>query len=74
VKRYLRKVTKKSNRKFEHWITVPAKFVRDLGLSESIVELQIKDGYFTVKKIGDTLESISPVDETKDDEYVTIHY
>ncbi len=74
MKRYLRKVTKKSNRKFEHWISVPAKIIRELDLSESIVELKIKDGYFTVKKIGDTLDGISSVDETKDDEYVTIHY
>lgn len=74
MKRYLRRVTKRSNRKFEHEFSIPAKFVRELGLSESIVELKIKDGYFTVKKIGDTLEDISSVDETKDDEYITIHY
>jgi len=73
MKRYLRKVTKKSDRKFEHWISVPVKFVRELGLSECIVELKIKDGYFIVKKIGDTLENISSVDDTED-ENVTIHY
>ena len=74
MKRYLRKVTKKSNRKFEHWISVPAKFVRELELSESIVELKITDGCFTVKKIGDTLESGNSVKDIDDDEYVTIHY
>ena len=75
MRRYLRKVSKKSNSKFEHGICIPAKIVKELGLSESIVELKIIDGYFTVKKIGDTVEGVSPVDETKeDDEYVTIHY
>jgi len=75
MKRYLRTVTKKHKTKFEHSINIPAKIVKELALSESIVELKIKDGYFIVKKIGDTLESISSVDETKeDDEYVTIHY
>ncbi len=74
MKRYLRKVAKRSNTKFEYTLSVPAFFVRKLGLDDNIVELKIKDGYFTVKKIGDTLEGISSVDETKDDEYVTIHY
>ncbi len=74
MKRHLRTVVKKSSTKFEHVMNIPAKIVKELGLSGNIVELQIKDGYFTVKKIGDTLENISSVDETKDDEYVTIHY
>ncbi len=74
MKRYLRKVSKKSNSRFEHLLSIPVNIVKELGLSESIVELQIKDGYFTVKKIGGTLENISSVDEIKDDKYVTIHY
>ncbi len=74
MRRYLRTVTKKHKTKFEHSINIPAKIVKELGLSESIVELQIKEGYFTVKKIGDTLEGVSSVDKTKEDEYVTIHY
>ena len=73
MKRYLRKVTKKSDRKFEHWISVPVKFVRELELSESIVELKIKDGYFTVKKIGDTLEDTSSIEDEENKDY-TIHY
>ena len=74
MKRYLRRVTKRSNRKFEHELSVPANIVKELELSESIVELKIKDGYFIVKKIGDTLESVSSIDDTEDDENVTIHY
>jgi len=74
MKRYLRKISKKSNSRFEHLLSIPANIVKKLELSESIVELQIKDGYFTVKKIGDTLESISSVDETEEDENITIHY
>ena len=40
MKRYLRKITKRSNRKFEHELSIPAKFVRELGLSGNIVELK----------------------------------
>ena len=75
MKRYLRNVAKKSKSKFEHGISIPADIVKKFELSESIVELKIKDGYFTVKKIGDTLEGVSSVDDTEeDDENVTIHY
>jgi len=74
MKRYLRTVVKKRKTRFEHVMNIPAKIVKELDLSGNIVELKIIDGYFTVKKIGDTLENISSVDETKDDEYVTIHY
>ncbi len=74
MKRYLRTVVKKRKTRFEHVMNIPAKIVKELELSGNIVELQIKDGYFIVKKIGDTLEGVSSVDETKDDEYVTIHY
>lgn len=73
MKRYLRKVTKRSNRKFEHWLSVPANIVKELELSESIVELKIKDGYFMVKKIGDTLEDTSSI-EDEENKYYTIHY
>ena len=49
--------------------------VRKLKLSESIVELKMKDGYIVIKKVGDTLEGISSFDDTEDDdENVTIHY
>jgi len=74
MKRYLRKVAKRSNTKFEYTLSVPAFFIRKLGLNDNIVELKIKDGYFIVKKIGDTLEGISSFDDTEDDENVTIHY
>ena len=71
MKRYLRTVTKKKKTKFEHSINIPAKIVRELELSGSIVELKIKDGYFMVKKIGDTLDSSMDDEENKD---YTIHY
>jgi len=74
MKRYLRKITKRSNRKFEHELSIPAHIVRELDLSECVVELKIKDGYFTVKKIGDTLGKSNSLDENEDDENVTIHY
>jgi len=72
MKRYLRRVTKRSNRKFEHWLSVPANIVRELELSESIVELKIKDGSVVMKKVGETLESSSIEDEENKD--YTIHY
>ncbi len=72
MKRYLRKVAKRSNTKFEYTLSVPAFFVRELGLNDNIVELKIKDGYFTVKKIGNTLENSSIEDEENKD--YTIHY
>ena len=74
MKRYLRTVVKKRKTRFEHVMNIPAKIVKELELSGNIVELKIKDGYFTVKKIGDTLEGVSSIDETEDDENVTIHY
>jgi len=75
MKRYLRTVINKRKTKFEHSINIPAKIVRELGLSGNIVELKIKDGYFTVQKIGDTLDGVSSIDDTEeDDENVTIHY
>jgi len=73
MKRHLRTVVKKSSTKFEHVMNIPAKIVRDLGLSESIVELQIKDGYFIVKKIGEKLDSSGSVEDEEEDG-VTIHY
>jgi len=72
MKRYLRTVVKKRKTRFEHIMNIPAKIVKELDLSGNIVELQIKDGYFTVKKIGDKLDGSSSIEE--DDEYVTIHY
>jgi len=75
VKRYLRRVAKRSNRQFQHSLNIPVNMVRNLKLSESIVELKMKDGYIIIKKIGDTLEGISSFDDTEDDdENVTIHY
>ena len=74
MKRHLRTVVKKSNTKFEHVMNIPAKIVKELELSGNIVELKIKDGYFTVQKIGDTLDGVSSIDDTEDDENVTIHY
>ncbi len=74
MKRYLRKVSKKSDSRFAHLLSIPVDVVRKLGLSESIVEITIKEDYFIVKKIGDTLEGVSSFDDTEDDENVTIHY
>jgi len=75
MKRYLRRVAKRSNRQFQHSLNIPVNMVRKLKLSESIVELKMKDGYIVIKKIGDTLEGISSFDDTEDDdENVTIHY
>ena len=47
--------------------------VRKLKLSESIVELKIRDGYIVIKKVGETLESVDHTKNTEDDDY-TIHY
>jgi len=71
MKRHLRTVVKKSSTKFEHVINIPAKIVKELGLSGNIVELKIKDGYFIVKKIGEKLDDINSIE---DDPYTTIHY
>ena len=73
MKRYLRRVVKRSNRQFEHSLNIPVNMVRKLKLSESIVELKMKDGYIVIKKVGETLENMNSVDNTKDDDY-TIHY
>ncbi len=51
MKRYLRRVTKRNDRVFAHTTSIPAELVRELDLSESIVELKIKDDSIVVKKI-----------------------
>ena len=71
MKRYLRTVVKKRKTRFEHVMNIPAKIVKELDLSGNIVELKIKDGYFMVKKVGDTLDSSIEDEENKD---YTIHY
>ena len=75
MRKYVRRITKRNDNVFSHTISIPAKFVRKLGLSDSLVELKIKEDFIVIKKIGDTLEGISSVDDTEeDDENVTIHY
>jgi len=71
MKRYLRRVAKRSNRQFQHSLNIPVNMVRKLKLSESIVELKMKDDYIVIKKVGETLESNHTKNE--DDDY-TIHY
>ena len=51
MKCYLRRVTKRNDRVFAHTISVPAELVEELGLSDSIVELKIKDDYIMIKKL-----------------------
>jgi len=46
--------------------------VRKFGLSESIVEITIKEDYFIVKKIGEKLEGSSSVDEDEENKDYTI--
>ena len=73
MKRYLRRVVKRSNRHFQYSLNIPANMIRKLELSECIVELKIKDNSIVIKKVGETLENMDSVDNTKDDDY-TIHY
>lgn len=47
--------------------------VRKLNLSESIVELKMKDDYIIIKKVGDTLEGTSSIEGEENKDY-TIHY
>ena len=72
MKRYLRRVAKRSNRQFQHSLNIPVNMVRKLKLSESIVELKMKEDYIIIKKVGETLESIAIEDEENKD--YTIHY
>ena len=51
MKCYLRRVTKRNDRTFAHTISVPAEIVRELDLSDVIVELKIKDGSIVIKKV-----------------------
>ena len=51
MKRYLRKVSKKSKSRFEHLLSIPVDMVRKLGLSDCIVELKIKDDSIVIKKL-----------------------
>ncbi len=54
MKRYLRKVTKKSNMKFEHGMSIPADMVRKLDLSGSIVELKIRNDSIIIQKLPES--------------------
>ena len=51
MKCYLRRVTKRNDRVFAHTVSIPAELVRELGLSDTIVELKIKDGSIVIKKL-----------------------
>jgi len=51
MKRYLRRVAKRNDRIFAHTINIPVKLVGELGLSDAIVELKIKDGSIMIKKL-----------------------
>jgi len=51
MKRYLRRVTKRNDRVFAHTISIPAKLVLELELSDAIVELKIIDGSIMIKKL-----------------------
>jgi len=54
MKRYLRKVVKKSDRKFEHVMSIPVDMVRKLDLSDSIVELKIRNDSIVIKKLPES--------------------
>ena len=51
MKRYLRRVTKRNDRTFAHTISIPAEIVRELDLSDAIIEFEIKDDSVVMKKI-----------------------
>lgn len=52
MKRYLRRVTKRNDRVFAHTTSIPAELVRELGLSDAIVELKIKDDTIIIRKVA----------------------
>ncbi len=54
MKRYLRTVTKRSDRVFSHTINIPANMVKKLELSGNIVELKIKDNSIIIKKLAES--------------------
>ena len=73
MKRYLRRVAKRSNRQFQHSLNIPVNMVRNLKLSESIVELKMKEDYIIIKKVGETLEGSGSIEDEENKDY-TIHY
>jgi len=44
-------VIKQNDRVFAHAISIPAELVKEIDLSDAIVELKIKDGSIVVRKI-----------------------
>ena len=57
MKRYLRKITKRSRGKFEHSLSIPADFVRKLNLSDCIVEIKKDGDSLIIKKIEEKIEN-----------------
>ncbi len=51
MKRYFRRVTKRNDRVFAHTTSIPAELVRELDLSDVIVELKIKDDTIIIRKV-----------------------
>ena len=51
MKRYLRTVTKRNDRAFAHTISIPVEIVRELDLSDVIMEFEIKDDSVVMKKV-----------------------
>ena len=70
MKRYLRKITKRSRGKFEHSLSIPADFVRELDVSDCIVELKLNDGKIIISKMKETNDSAS---KDESDEDFTVH-
>jgi len=54
MKRYFRTVTKRNDRVFSHTLSIPVDIVKKLELSDSIVELKIKDGLIVIKKLAES--------------------
>ena len=51
MKCYLRRVTKQNDRVFVHTTSIPAEIVKEMDLSDVIVELKIKDGSIVIRKV-----------------------
>jgi len=72
MKRHIRKITKRSRGKFEHALSIPAIFVRELKLSDCHVEIKKDGNTLVIKKIEEKLDnSQTTKDEINDD--FTVH-
>jgi|APSaa5957512535_1039671.scaffolds.fasta_scaffold03904_6 hypothetical protein len=66
-KSHFRKIVKDRLEKEQYSLNLPLEVIQELNLVDSMVEIKIKDGVGTFRKIGETKKEKTEVTDDKDD-------